>query len=255
MRNNNCEVIRRQLDELMLDEACSAAVVEHLNECSACREFHQTQTKLRRMVGSIGTVAAPPDFDFRLRARLATESSGATVHYWSFARKGLAFAALAFVFVSGAVVVRNMLKGPTQTPVVADTKTTVAPESPKPTPTTQSTPADSSQQFSAGLSGTNQPKAKIDRSLQAGPRIKRPLSVVESASQQASVISGAISGSEGPVGSGATAVIPIDASLQSLKVSLEDGRGNAKTISVPAIRFGSQRMLPNRNAFAQEGIW
>jgi len=250
MTNNNCEVIRRQLDELMLDEACSAAVVEHLNECSACREFHQTQTKLRRMVGSIGTVAAPPDFDFRLRARLASESSGATIHYWSFARRGLAFAALAFVFVSGAVVVRNVLKQPTQKPAIAETNTTVTHESPRPVPAIPSNSPDSAQQFSAGLSGTNQPKVKLDRSLQAGPRIKRSLSVVESASQGASVISG----SE-PVGSGATAVIPIDASLQSLKVSLEDGRGNAKTISVPAIRFGSQRMLPNRNAFAQEGIW
>ena len=249
MTNNNCEMIRRQLDELMLDEACSAAALEHLNECSACREFHQTQTKLRRMVGSVGTVAAPPDFDFRLRARLANDSSAATVHYWSFARKGLAFAALAFVFVSGAVVVRNVLKGPSQPPVIAEKKATVTPESPRPVPTTQSSSADSSQQFNAGLAETNQPKAKVERSLQAGPRIKR-LSVVESASQGASVISG----SE-PVSSGATAVIPIDASLPSLKVSLEDGRGNAKTISVPAIRFGSQRMLPNRNAFAQEGIW
>jgi len=248
MTKNNCEVIRRQLDELMLDEECSATALEHLNECSACREFHQTQTRLRRMVGSVGTVAAPPDFDFRLRARLASESNGATVHYWSFARRGLAFAALAFVFVSGAVVVRNVLKQPTQTPAVAERKATVTPEAPRPVPTIQSRPADTSQQLSAGLAGNNQPKVKLDRSLQ--PRIKRPLSVLESASQGASVISG----SE-PVGVGATAVIPIDASLQSLKVSLEDGRGNAKTISVPAIRFGSQRMLPNRNAFAQEGIW
>jgi hypothetical protein len=250
MTKNNCEMIRRQLDELMLDEACSSAALEHLHECSACREFYQTQTKLRRMVGSIGTVAAPPDFDFRLRARLANDSSGATVHYWSFARRGLAFAALAFVFVSAVVVVRNVLKQPTTKPAIAETTVPVTHESPAPVPATQSNSAGSSQEFSAGVAGSNPQKVKIDRSLQAGPRRRQALSVLEPASQGAPVISGS-----GVVGTEATAVIPIDASLQSLKVSLDDGRGNAKTISVPAIRFGSQRMLPNRYQLAQEGIW
>src|SRR5215217_9052680 len=97
MRKNNCEVIRRELDELMPGAACSAAATEHLRECASCREFHGQQTKLRQIVGSLGTVEAPADFDFRLRARLA-QSNGSPV-YWTFARRGLAFAALAIVFV------------------------------------------------------------------------------------------------------------------------------------------------------------
>ena len=69
MRKNNCEVIRQELDELMLSETGSARVVEHLRECAACHEFNEKQTRLRQIVGSLGTVSAPPDFDFRLRAR------------------------------------------------------------------------------------------------------------------------------------------------------------------------------------------
>ena len=46
MRKNNCEVIRRELDELMLDEACSAAALAHLKECSECREFQETADKV-----------------------------------------------------------------------------------------------------------------------------------------------------------------------------------------------------------------
>ena len=109
MRKNNCEVIRRELDELMLDEAYSASVVEHLKECLACREFHRTQTKLRQMVGSLGTVAAPPDFDFRLRARLANDASSTLAfdHLLAFARRGLAVAAVLVVFATGMVLVRN----------------------------------------------------------------------------------------------------------------------------------------------------
>ena len=89
MRNNNCEVIRRELDELMLDGTCSTSAVEHLKECSECREFNRTQTKLRRMVGSLGTVEAPPDFDFRLRARLANGSTSGVFHYWPLVQRGL----------------------------------------------------------------------------------------------------------------------------------------------------------------------
>ncbi len=71
MRKNNCKLIRRELDELMLGEAWSSDATEHLRECASCREFHEQQTKLRQIVGSLGTVEAPADFDFRLRARLA----------------------------------------------------------------------------------------------------------------------------------------------------------------------------------------
>src|SRR4029078_3722879 len=94
MRKNNCKVIRRELDELMLGEGWSAAAREPLRECAECREFHVQQTKLRQIVGSLGTVEAPADFDFRLRARLANGSPGAGFHLrslpWALAARGCA---------------------------------------------------------------------------------------------------------------------------------------------------------------------
>jgi hypothetical protein len=48
---------------------------------------------------------------------------------------------------------------------------------------------------------------------------------------------------------------PIEASLQSVKVSLDDGRGNARTISFPPVSFGSQRVLTTANQFAPKGNW
>ena len=116
MRKNICELIRRELDELSLDETCSTAAVEHLRECGACREFHEKQTKLREIVGSLGTVAAPADFDFRLRARLANESSSAASQFnflaWPVLRRGFAVAAVLLVFATGAYLVRNALNRP-----------------------------------------------------------------------------------------------------------------------------------------------
>jgi len=53
----------------------------------------------------------------------------------------------------------------------------------------------------------------------------------------------------------ADTVIPVDASQQSLRVSLFDGRGNPRTISVPTVTFGSQRVVPQATSFAPKGVW
>src|SRR5215510_9235465 len=122
MRINNCEVIRQELDELMLGETSSAAVIEHLRGCAACREFNEKQTRLRQIVGSLGTVSAPPDFDFRLRARLASDASGAAFHFWPLARKGLAFAVVLLLFVMGALLVRSVFNRGAENKQVATTE-------------------------------------------------------------------------------------------------------------------------------------
>ncbi len=139
MRKNNCEVIRRELDEWMINETYSPSALKHLEGCADCREFQQQQMKLRQIVGSLGTVEAPADFDFRLRARLANSASHATFDYWSFARKGLAAAALLIVLASGVVLVRNIMDQETPVEVVADQNNPAA--VPQESPRTIETPA------------------------------------------------------------------------------------------------------------------
>ena len=247
MTKNNCEFIRRELDELMLDETCNASVAEHLKECSACREFNQTQTKLRRMVGSLGTVAAPADFDFRLRARLASSSSNGVFHYWPVVQRALAVAAVLIVLGFGVVVVRNLVNRPKEQ--VAK-ETAPAPQQPQLQPARSVEPAQPRQaeHVIAQAPANNNERIRNERSSATEKKPKR-LSTIDSANTQAELISGSEAFS-----SDATTVFPIDASVQPLRLSLDDGRGNAKTISVPTIRFGQQRMLPG-NQLAQKGIW
>lgn len=247
MKNNNCEVVRRQLDELMLDENVSAAVSEHLNECPACREFHRTQTKLRQMVGSLGTVEAPADFEFRLRARLANDANGALPFgfaYWPFARRGLAVASVVILLAAGAVVMWNVMNQPA-TINVAEQNPAPAPRE---TPSQVQTPAGTQsnpEEFRAAIPENSPQKIRHERPVQTPSRVKRPLSTVEFSSTRAEVLSA----------TDASAVFPIDASLQPVRVSLDDGRGNAKVISVPTISFGSQRTFASGNQFTQKGNW
>ncbi|HEY6660804.1 MAG TPA: hypothetical protein VI031_06670 [Pyrinomonadaceae bacterium] len=246
MRNNNCEVIRRELDELMLDETCSAVALEHLRECAACREFHQKQTKLRQIVGGLGTVSAPPDFDFRLRARLANDASSASFHltpaYWSFARRGLAVAAVLIVFAAGIALVRNVMNR--QEVAVKEQPVVVQPPAPK--PSVESLKTGNPLEFSAAIPKSSPQKKTEPRLAQTIAKNRRSAVAVDFSSERADIINGSLA---------ASTAFPIDASLQSLKVSLDDGRGNARTIFVPTITFGSQRMLQGGNQFTPKGVW
>ena len=252
MRKNNCEVVRRELDELMLGEACSTAATEHLRNCASCREFYEQQTKLRQMVGSLGTVEAPADFDFRLRARLA-QSNGSAV-YWPFARRGLAVAAMVVVFLMGVVVVRNVMNKRSGVDYVAEKPEVHQPAKPdEVTPVTGTTPAvrqeNKPDQMVAGIPDNSTPVIrKTDRRLQADYNKKRPMASFAISSTGAEVLN-----RKAPVNM--SAAFPIDASPQTFTVSLEDGRGNARTISVPTISFGSQRIVQSGNQLAPKRVW
>ncbi len=255
MRKNICEVIRRELDELNLDETCSTTAIEHLRECGECREFHEKQTKLRQIVGSLGTVAAPADFDFRLRARLANESSSAASGFnfvaWPVFQRGVAAAALVIVFATGALLVRNIVTRPG--PVVETAKDSPAPrvtENPGPVgPVVTPVAPVTNNDVGMTLAPSKRPQRnKMDRE-QVAVRNTRPLATIDSSSIGATVLNGAE-----PVG--ASEAIPIDgSSLQSFRVLVDDGRGNAKTISVPTISFGSQRLMQNANQLAPKRVW
>ena len=250
MRKNNCGAIRKELDELMLGEACSSSAVEHLRECAACREFHQQQTRLRQIVGSLGTVPAPPDFDFRLRARLANDSSSAGSAYWPFARRGFALATVLLIVSTAAVLMRNVLNRPETREEVVTTTPVASPEPPKQIETNEPKKAqvNSGQQLVATAPEKRPQTIKSERPSSMASRSPRRLVAEDFSSTRAEVISG-----QEPAG--VFEAFSLDTSLQSFKVSLDDGRGNARTISVPTISFGSQRMLQTGNQFAPKRVW
>jgi hypothetical protein len=237
MRETKCELIRRELDELTLGDECSAGAAQHLLECADCQEFHQKQTRLRQIVGSLGTIEAPADFDFRLRARLANESSAAGFHLravqWPFATRGLAAAAMLLLFVGGVLLVRNMMNRPVEVVARKD----------EPAKTSVETPAPNTNQSSPIATANTPHRVKNER---VASKPKKSVVAVDFSNERAEVISNSQQQST---------IFAIDTSLQALRVSLEDGRGNARTISLPTISFGSQRVLPNANQFDAKRVW
>ena len=246
MRDTKCETVRRELEELMLGDDCSMSAMQHLQECGDCREFHQKQTKLRQIVGGLGMVEAPADFDFRLRARLAHESSSAGFHLramqWSFATKSFAAATLVLLFVGGVVYVRTIVNQEANLELV--NLRTSEPPQPAARPAERQVVVPEQTHVVASDNGPRQ----VNRSEKRVAARKAPLAAVDFGSERPTVISNSQMHSP---------IFPIDASVQSLRFSFDDGRGNARTISVPTITFGSQRVLPAPAQLAQkrDTVW
>lgn len=244
MKDKRCAPVRRELEELTLNEDFSTATAGHLQTCTDCREFQRQQTKLRQIIGGLGTVNAPADFDFRLRARLAADSQEPSFRFRTFAVKGLATAAVLVVFGVGAVVVWQ--RSHEQPPEVA-----AAPPAPvaEPVRREDSThPGYVRPQSTQVIVENTAPPRKSERAPIAR-RSTRTVTAIDFSSVRAPVV-----GNTRPAFD-TTPVFPIEASSQSLKVSLDDGRGNARTISFPSVSFGSQRVLTNANQLAPKGAW
>ena len=254
MNKPDCKTIQSELDELMLSEDCSASALSHLTECYECREFRDKQTKLREIVGSLGTVAAPADFDFRLRSRLARENSTTSFlnrSVWSLGQKSVA-ATLALVILFGAVMLvryfSNTLPQPTPELATENNKPSTsqpAKETPDQLKPKQTEPIDT-----IAVTPKTQPPSNVSpKGVRPGSKESRKqFATVDFASTRAPVIRP----EEVPT---TDTVFPVDTTQQSFKVSLFDGRGNPRTISVPTVSFGSQRVLPVSNQVSPKGIW
>lgn len=257
MMKTNCKTIRRELDEMNLGEESSASVMMHLQQCAECQEFHQTRTKLRQLVGSLETVEAPADFDFRLRARLAGEKGG-SAHQRVFANWLPGFRALvaaAIVLMVGVVlfVSQRRSQQPSVAKVQVEEPARTEAAAPKPTDLTPAPTGSITKSPTLAGSPPQKQKAPADTSL-AGIRGKRQMATAEFSNTPAP----RFRREESVADAGSTTVFPIGATSQPLKISLDDGSGNWRTISLPTVSFGSQRVVASgsvSNQLAAKGIW
>jgi len=59
------------IDEADRPEALDYGASHHIASCVGCSQFADERAKLKALLESAGRVSAPPDFDFKLKARLA----------------------------------------------------------------------------------------------------------------------------------------------------------------------------------------
>ena len=246
MRNMNCRNIQREIEEAASADLLSAAAASHLEACAACETLSRQQTRLQAIVSSLGTVEAPGDFDFRLRARLAAEGRG---HRRSLPFANLSFslrfaAVAAMLLLIGSAFVFVSFRGRPNNPVIAGGEKQITPQltgtdSPtNPIVLPASVKPDEPQVANAPKKNEGTRGRRLNSEL-ATYRNSDRVGTQDISSKGARVLTRDDQLAE----SYPTAAFPINASYQSHKVSVDNGRGTSRTISLPSVSFGSQQTL------------
>lgn len=241
MLSKECRLVRRQIDELELDERPSERTTAHLSLCAGCRDFRAGRSELRQLVGSLESVVAPADFEMRLRARMAREQSPSRQEPL-FARlirtPALAAAAL-FVVVGGALVWVAQRDSQPSVPVASVRQ---------PSPLAKASAANTITSAANDPTETNTPRDEVAENVSIVAPRKRAGSRVRSQDYN---------------------VLPADSIRQNdqayvnapskpVVFALEDERGTKRKISLPPVSFGSQSLVNNRVPVSYTGnsrIW
>jgi hypothetical protein len=254
MTTKACKSFRAEIDETSDSQALWPETAKHLSSCSACRTLAAEQHALRGLLANLDTVTAPSDFDFRLRARLARDEATVSDRFgWlSLISRPLGIAALVLLIAGAGIVVRNWLSKEGHSAVASNPQPKVEPVASPSDPKKVITPdpADQSSRLSF-----NQTKGPVAPPRTATPRrqyVARNNSnptrkTSESATRE-------FSGTPAPVVERASAAsdnspVLVPLNVRALKISVENGRGISRTISLPTVSFGSQRLM-TRDSFA-----
>ncbi|HXL81938.1 MAG TPA: hypothetical protein VN951_13765 [Pyrinomonadaceae bacterium] len=252
MNKTDCRNVRRELEEAATGELLSTPVREHLTSCASCAKFGDEQQELRNMVASVGTVEAPADFDFKLRARLASSRSARRdlLSGYGFGNRSVAFATLVLL-LGFAVIVMNVRSRSTASAPAAQANGPASESNSKTAPLGESKRSEQARQEVAGTTPTN-PSNPTD--VQTSTPVRKVTKGNGSSVPQYAVARNGrvkatdLSATPAPVlrpteTAMGWSVFPLGTSYQSLKVSVDDGRGSSRTISLPTVSFGSSRVL------------
>jgi hypothetical protein len=266
MNTNECKTIRRELDEAETNQPLSSRAAEHLQGCAECRSFDSDQRTLHGLMASLEPVAAPPDFDFRLRARIAREKSRARSstglgNFLKIPRPVAALALVLLIAVAG-IVVRNWMTSSSTTAVVG-----TPPRKDAPLRETGANPIDTGTKNSG--TGTlaisavpsNKPPSQDGHSGTANKATRGTQVVARkgegTATREYSVTPAAVLDVNQADSAGSIIRVPLDG--RALQILIDDGRGATRTISLPTVSFGSQRLMSSQSFMPPvsptKGVW
>lgn len=258
MKNTDCRHTQREIDSNELNQQLSDSSMTHISGCLPCRELLDRASSLRNLVASLGSVSAPPDFDMRLRARLAAERKS-NVTWINFLRQAPGVPAIAFAFALLVIITLAVFMRSSDSSEIANAPQAIPSEVTKPiTPHVYPVEAKNATvgvdisvepvNRPNGLRRAAKPHAEL-ASFTKGPGLdSRDYSVnpVTTVNRNA-----------GANGNLMSPVVSLSAPAQPVVVSLRDKNGATRTISLPPVSFGSQRIGYQSETLASsgKGVW
>lgn len=282
----DCKVFRQEFETLNAGEQPSARAQGHLNACPACRSFQSERLSLRQLIGSLGTVTAPPDFDFRLRARItaAKNAEGYSFHRRRFAPslKAVTVAASFALLITAAIVFKQSQSAPVNSTATSQQVATTSEHERAAQPKTNDNSeqlANASQPTEAApvVDNANPSRAgEASQTVSSGAKVVRAQASRRAApfkAERSPIISNdfVLRGNPTvvtPVQPNANASSTTDAdaatllrvSPQPVRILLHDRQGAMRSVALERVVFGSQNFLERagqRRAAASdaEGVW
>jgi hypothetical protein len=272
-----CQQCRIEIETNAPRETLSARATEHLDTCAACHVFWSERQSLRRLLGELEPVAAPPDFEFRLRARMAQQSAAAGPLSWPLFAPRFAGLALASCLVLAFAAALNWRTSEPPTPAGvpgAQPGTAQVGPQPAPQPTRTEVAAGSTPTAEpnaepvgrGGLSRSRKPsgRAPSDARAAARPNPRKPTNTNTDVND-IGVKGATLVARDSTLDTNAAQTgIPVPASAKPLQFLVKDVQGAARMISVEPVSFGSRDLLGGRtpprvvNASytrSNQGVW
>ena len=234
MSGKVCREVRQEIDQSELGQSLSANAEAHLGVCPACVEFRAQRSRLRTLVGALTPVSAPPDFDMRLRARIARERDVPQqpfIFRFVMSTPGIVVAAALVLVVATVVFISQ--RRPT-TPSVASGKANDHVLTPAPSPAVaksdQAPEAVNANPDKSKQSTLARNAMRITGPANAGPQVE-VFNATRAQTIRATEREGEVS---------------LIAPLKPMVVTMYDEHGATKKIQLPPISFGSQRLTDSR---------
>jgi hypothetical protein len=278
---SDCKVFRTEIDVAAEGGALGRAAATHVESCAACGEELRGRAALRGLVRGLGRVEAPPDFEFRLRARMAASKPGGGrgLFAGSFPVGGLAWAAVAVCILSVTAAVYFRQAQPTtrsapnggEVASVPQVNATPANTESNNTDEKATPPTDAGKAFIAGSTTTSGiQKAAAPKRAASQPHERESVAHV---SRGELTRGGSIDADLRPAGvilpqlnnvSSVASRVPaqgiqLGTSAGTLRVVLRDERGTL--VPMRTVSFGSQEPLSRQTASGrltskdEEGVW
>jgi hypothetical protein len=263
MKTQDCKSIRREIDEANLEAPLTFKASEHLSRCEECRRFQTDRHTLRSLMADLEMVGAPADFDFRLRARMARERPSNGFGSLLLIARPIAAVALIIVIALVVLVVKSRMSVTGHLAPMSDNSPQQSTSIPRVSSPLASLPAESSKsvkekatapEILVKKSGGKQRNQNAGNTAVLGATNSfapngKALRTRDSAGMAADVVT---------LDSVAAFLqVPVDS--RAFKVSIDNGRGGARTISLPPVSFGSQRLLAREASFmpvsSSKGDW
>lgn len=271
MEAMNCKACRIEIEEAETNEPLSTHARAHVETCLPCRAFRAERESLRQLVGSLETVGAPPDFDFRLRARLnaaGREDSRRLTAWLGFApgMSALALAASLALVVGAAVIFRQVNFNRQAATRSTETVAAVTANESRTERVDSSAPSIAPVASAVDGGATHHYDNATRNLLAANRRVRSADSLRE---PKLNVVSGttASSGTDTGISSvdfdvhnpspqltppgiynpavdpNPSIIVPVRALAQPAKFSFDEGRGAAGVFSLRNVTFGSEKLI------------